>query len=34
MEEEKEQSATSPTLYFIIIAPVINIDYPSYKDIL
>ena len=34
MEEEKKEGAVLSVLYFIITAPVVNVDYPSYKDIL
>ena len=34
MEEEKEENITSPILYFITAVLAVNINYPSYKDIL
>ena len=34
MEEEKKEGATLPVLYFITVAPVVNVDHPSYRDVL
>jgi len=34
VEKERKKGITSPVLYFITVVLTVNIDYPSYKDIL
>ena len=34
MEEEKKQGATSPIPHFITVTPTVNVNYPSYRDVL